>query len=188
MNNQNLCVLCYDWFQKCQEQSQANLQYHQQNVANHKELIDIHNNLSNGIYVDQNSMMRALIGSMINLMNQTTQVASLKEDLNILENRQKEVEDDVSENKVKIYSLNYDFKQLDEKTSHFVKEQRSSFSSPLALKPPPPVKNTLLIVRAQLFFFRIVLFIFISKVYQYKALRWVDTDKLQIIMDNKYCV
>ena len=62
-------------------------------------------------------MMRALIGSMINLMNQTTQVASLKEELNILENRQKELEDDVSENKVKIYSLEYDFKQLDEKTS-----------------------------------------------------------------------
>ena len=47
-------------------------------------------------------MMRALIGSMINLMNQTTQVASLKEELNILENRKKELEDDVSENKVKI--------------------------------------------------------------------------------------
>ena len=125
VNNQNLCVLCYDWFQKCQEQSQANLQYHQQNVANHKELIDIHNNLSNGIYVDQNSMMRALIGSMINLMNQTTQVASLKEELNILENRQKELEDDVSENKVKIYSLEYDFKQLDEKTS----EALESFST-----------------------------------------------------------
>ena len=58
-------------------------------------------------------------------MNQTTQVASLKEELNILESRQKELEDDVSENKVKIYSLEYDFKQLDEKTS----EALESFST-----------------------------------------------------------
>ena len=75
-NTQNLCVLCFDWFQKCQDQSQV----HQQNAANYQELIDIYNSLSNGIHVDPNVMMRALIGSMINLMNQNNQINGLNDE------------------------------------------------------------------------------------------------------------
>ena len=38
--------------------------------------LELYNNLSSGIFVDQNQMMRALIGSMMNLMSQSSEIVN----------------------------------------------------------------------------------------------------------------
>ena len=107
-NDQHLCVLCFNWYKKCQTQEP---QIHQQqNIANYQELVNIYNNLSNGVLVDQNQMMRAMIGSMINLMNQNSQITELKkENVRHAENGN-DLEEEVSTMKVKVFGLEYDFK------------------------------------------------------------------------------
>ena len=108
-NTQNLCVLCFDWFQKCQDQSQV----HQQNAANHQELLNIYNSLSNGIHVDQSAMMRALIGSMINLMNQNNQINGLNDENASLKADVKNLEEEIKATNVKVSILDYNVKNLD---------------------------------------------------------------------------
>jgi hypothetical protein len=76
-NNQNLRILCFDWFQRVQDQNQASQQ--PQNLANYQELSNIYNNLSNGVPVDPNLVMRAILGSMMNLMNQNVQIGQFRE-------------------------------------------------------------------------------------------------------------
>ena len=93
---------------RCQDQS-----YQQQNSANYQELVTIFNSLSNGIHVDQNVMMRALIGSMMNLMNQNSQIIGLKEENANLKTSVKNLEDKLDETKVKVSILEYNLNSLD---------------------------------------------------------------------------
>ena len=109
-NAQNLCVLCFDWFQKCQDQSQL---YQQENASNYQELINIFNNLSNGIHVDQNVMMRALIGSMINLMNQNSQIIGLKDENVSLKASVENLEEELDATKVKLSIIEYNLKSFE---------------------------------------------------------------------------
>ena len=109
-NTQNLCVLCIDWFQKCQDQSQLN---QQQNAANYQELVNIFNSLSNGIHVDQNMMMRAIIGSMMNLMNQNSQIIGLKDEHDSLKTSVKNLGEELDKTKVKVSILEYNLNSLD---------------------------------------------------------------------------
>ena len=109
-NTQNMCVLCFDWFQKCQDQSQL---YQQQNAPNYQELVNIFNNLSNGIHVDQNVMMRALIGSMINVMNQNSQIIGLKDENVSLKASVKNLEEELDANKVKVSIIEYNLKSFE---------------------------------------------------------------------------
>ena len=108
-NDQNLCVLCFDWYKKCQ--AQAPQIHQQQNIANYQELVNIYDNLSNGVFVDQNQMMRAMIGSMINLMNQNSQITELKKENDRLAKNVNDLEEEVSTMKVKVFGLEYDFKE-----------------------------------------------------------------------------
>ena len=105
-NNQNLCVLCYDWFLKCQNQPQPE----PQQCQNYQELRSIYNSLSNNIPVDHNVMMRALFGSMLNLMSQNDQIINLKEEIKTLESNVRHIESDLAATKVKVYNLEYDVK------------------------------------------------------------------------------
>ena len=73
-NNRKLCILCFEWFQKCQEQNQASQE--NQNLTNYQELLSIYNNLANGVPVDTNIVMRALLESM---MNQNVQVVKCRQ-------------------------------------------------------------------------------------------------------------
>ena len=86
-NNQNLCILCYDWFQKCQDLNQAS--QHPQNLANSQELSSIYNNLANEVSVDPNLVMRAFIRSMMNLMNQNVEIVQFKEEISVVTNNVK---------------------------------------------------------------------------------------------------
>ena len=108
-NHQNLCILCFDWFLKCQEQTEAS----QQHLDNYQELSSIYNNLANGVPVDPNLVMRALLGSMMNLMNQNGQVVRLGEEISTLTNNLKDLENEVSETKHKLYKLEYNLKELE---------------------------------------------------------------------------
>ena len=90
-NDQNLCVLCFDWYQKCQAQTQI---HHHQN-AQYQELLNIHSNLSSGVNVDQKTMMRALVGSMMNLMDQSSQISGLQEANKVLNENMKVLEDEL---------------------------------------------------------------------------------------------
>ena len=91
-NNQNLCILCFDWHLKCNEQAQTLQQSQSQHLASYQELSNIHQSLSNGVAVDQNRLMRALLGSMMDLMSRNGQVIELKEEIQSLSNSVKEVE------------------------------------------------------------------------------------------------
>ena len=109
-NSHNLCVLCFDWLQKCQDQSQS---FQQQNTANYQELLNIFNSLSNGIHVDQNVMMRALMGSMINLMNQNSQIIGIKDENDALKTSLKNLEEELEATKVKVSILDYNLNSVD---------------------------------------------------------------------------
>jgi hypothetical protein len=111
-NSQNLCVLCYDWFLKCQQQSQT---YQKHNQANYQELLSIYNNLSSGIVVDQNQMMRALIGSMMNLMSQNSEIVKLQQENSNLNADVKDLNEELGETKLKFYNLEYNFKEAEKK-------------------------------------------------------------------------
>ena len=88
--------------------------YQNQNAANYQDLINIFNNLSNGIHVDQNVMMRALIGSMINLMNQNSQIIDLKDGNASLKVSVKNLEEELDAAKVKVSILEYNLKNFDD--------------------------------------------------------------------------
>ena len=47
---ESFVCLCYDWFLKYRQQSQT---YQQHNQANYQELLSIYNNLSSGIYHEE---------------------------------------------------------------------------------------------------------------------------------------
>ena len=115
-NNQNLCVLCYDWFLKCQSQVQPQCQTQ---TNNHQELLNIYNSLANGIHVDHTVMMKALFGSILGLMDQNNQIIGLKEEIQTLAANVKDLENDLTGTKVKVFNLEYDMKSLE-------KEQFSS--------------------------------------------------------------
>ena len=114
-NDQNLCILCYDWFQKCAQSHQNQ----QQDVQHYQELSNIYNNLTNGVYVDQHQMMRALIGSMMNMMSQSNQILSLTEENKALHDNLKVLEDDLGATKLKQFHLEYDLKELEKKKETF---------------------------------------------------------------------
>ena len=114
-NDQNLCVLCFDWYQKCQAQTQI---HHHQN-AQYQELLNIHSNLSSGVNVDQKTMMRALVGSMMNLMDQSSQISGLQEANKVLNKNVKLLEDELGEAKLKLFHLDYNLKELDKKCNTF---------------------------------------------------------------------
>ena len=116
-NTQNLCVLCYDWFLKCQTPEQPQFQ----SQANYQELVNIYNNLANGVHVDHNIMMRALFGSMLSLINQNEQVSNLKKEIQTHESNFKDLENVLTETKIKVYNLEYDMKSL-EKENLFTSE------------------------------------------------------------------
>ena len=111
-NDQNLCILCYDWFQKCQVQ-------HHQDASHYQELSSIYNNLTNGIHVDHNQMMRALIGSMMNMMSQSSQIMDLKEETKALSETVKVLEDELGATKLKLFHMDYDLKELEKKNINF---------------------------------------------------------------------
>ena len=114
-NDQNLCILCYDWFQKCAQSHQNQ----QQDVQHYQELSNIYNNLTNGVHVNQNQMMRALIGSMMNMMSQSNQILSLTEENKALHDNLKVLEDDLGATKLKQFHLEYDLKELEKKKETF---------------------------------------------------------------------
>ena len=118
-NDQNLCVLCYDWYQKCQSQTHM---YRQQNSAHYEELSTIYSSLSSGVNVDMNMMMRALIGSMMNMMNQnqSNQILELKEANEALSENVKVLEEDLGSAKMKLFHLEYDLKELENKSNSFL--------------------------------------------------------------------
>ena len=115
-NEQNMCVLCFDWYQKCQAQTKV---YHQQNAAHYQELSSIYANLSSGVNVDQKTVMRALIGSMMNLMDQSNQISSLQEANKVLSENVKVIEDELDAAKLKLFHLEYNVKELEEKGNTF---------------------------------------------------------------------
>ena len=120
-NNENLCILCYDWFLICQEQAQPYLQQ-PQHLQNYQEIFDIQQSLSNGVPVDQNIMMRALLGSMMDLMSQNVQIIGFKEEISTLNNTVKDITSELSETKHKLYKLEYDVKQLEEEGEFLTKD------------------------------------------------------------------
>ena len=119
-NNQNLCILCFDWYQKCQDQPQAFQQ--PQNLENYQELFNIYNNLANGVPVDNNLVMRALLGSMMNLMNQNGQITGFSEEISTLNTNVKDLENELSESKLKLIRLEYDFKEFEKKEEFSTKD------------------------------------------------------------------
>ena len=113
-NNQNLCIRCFEWFLKCRDQSQVPQQPHS-NPANYQELLSIYTNISDGAIVDQNLVMKALLGSMISLMNQNGQVLELREEVYTLKEQAKDLANELSEAKHKLFKLEYDFEELEKK-------------------------------------------------------------------------
>ena len=99
------------WFQKCQEQNQTSQE--NQNLANYQELSSIYNNLANGVPVDPNIVMRALLGSMMSLMNQNDQVIKCREEISIVANDLKDLENEFGDTKLKLLRLEYDFTELE---------------------------------------------------------------------------
>ena len=92
-----------------------------QSQANYQELVNIYNNLANGVHVDHNIMMRALFGSMLSLINQNEQVSNLKKEIQTHESNFKDLENVLTETKIKVYNLEYDMKSL-EKENLFTSE------------------------------------------------------------------
>ena len=84
-----------------------------QNLANYQELSSIYNNLANGVPVDPNIVMRALLGSMMSLMNQNDQVIKCREEISIVANDLKDLENELGDTKLKLLGLEYDFTELE---------------------------------------------------------------------------
>ena len=59
--------------------------------------------------------MKALLGSMINLMNQNGQVLELREEVSTLKEQAKDLANELSEAKHKLFKLEYDFEELEKK-------------------------------------------------------------------------
>ena len=93
-----------------------------QHLANYQELSNIHHSLSNGVTVDQNRLMKALLGSMMDLMSWSGQVSELKEEIKILSNSVSEVENELSDTKHKLFKLEYDVKEMEEKEGFQTKD------------------------------------------------------------------
>ena len=93
--------------------------YQNQNIANYQELVTIYNNLANNVFVDQNQMMKAMIGSMINLMNQNGEIVQLKQEVSNLTNTVKDLEEELGTAKVKVSNLEYEFVDVKTKTYAF---------------------------------------------------------------------
>ena len=93
-----------------------------QHLANYQELSNIHHSLSNGVTVDQNRLMKALLGSMMDLMSWSGQVTELKEEIKILSNSVNEVENELSDTKHKLFKLEYDVKEMEEKEGFLTKD------------------------------------------------------------------
>ena len=129
-NNQNLCILCFDWFTKCQEQSRPAQQ--PKNLENYQELSYIYNNLSNGIPVDSNVMMKALLGSMMNLLNQNEQVIEIRQEISDLSNKVNDLETELSESKHKLFKLEYSFAELEQKDEFSTKDTLVIRNAPLS--------------------------------------------------------
>ena len=93
--------------------------HHHQNAAQYQELLNIHTNLSSGVNVDQKTMMRALIGSMMNLMDQSSQIVGLQEANKVLNENVKVLEDELGAANLKLFHLDYNLKELDRKCNIF---------------------------------------------------------------------
>ena len=78
-NKQNLCILCFDWYQKCQEQPQAVQQ--PRNLENY----------------------------------QNGQITGFSEEISTLTNNVKDLDNELSESKLKLIRLEYDFKEFEKK-------------------------------------------------------------------------
>ena len=68
--------------------------------------------MANGIYVDQNEIMRVMVGSMLQIVNQNHMVTQLQEETKNLCLTVKDLEDNLLETKVKVYNLEYDVQKL----------------------------------------------------------------------------
>ena len=112
-NNQNLCTLCFDWFLKCQDQSK--ISQSSPNLANYQELLTIYTNISEGAFVDQHLVTKALLGSMMNLMNQNGQILEFREEISNLKEQAKDLANELSESKHKLFKLEYSFEELEKK-------------------------------------------------------------------------
>ena len=110
---QNLCVLCFDWFQKCNDQSQISQQ--PQNLQNYEELLRIYTNISEGAIIDQTLVTKALLGSMLNIMNQNGQMLQAREEISNLKEQVKDLDNELSEAKHKLFKLEYDFEEFEKK-------------------------------------------------------------------------
>ena len=65
-------------------------------------------------------MMRALIGSMMNLMDQSNQISGLQEANRVLSESVKVIENELGEANLKLFHLEYNLKELDEKCNKFL--------------------------------------------------------------------
>ena len=70
--------------------------------------------------VDQNRLMRALLGSMMDLMSRNGQVIEFKEEIQSLSNSVKEVEKELSETKYKLFKIEYDVKEIERKEEFLI--------------------------------------------------------------------
>ena len=66
--------------------------------------------------------MRALLGSMMDLMSRNGQVIELKEEIQSLSNSVKEVEKELSETKYKFFKIEYDVKEIERKEEFSTKD------------------------------------------------------------------
>ena len=105
-----MCGVCQDWFLKCQNISQQHLPHHVS--PNHQELLHINDSMANGIYVDQKEIMRVMVGSMLQIVNQNHLVTQLQEETKNLCDTVKNLEDNLLDTKVKVYNLEYDVQKL----------------------------------------------------------------------------
>ena len=64
----------------------------------------IYNNLANGVPVDPNIVMRALLGSMMRLMNQNVQAVKCREEISTVTNNLKDLKNKLSDTKLE-YAL-----------------------------------------------------------------------------------
>ena len=66
--------------------------------------------------------MRALLGSMMNLMNQNGQITGFSEEISTLNTNVKDLENELSESKLKLIRLEYDFKEFEKKEEFSTKD------------------------------------------------------------------
>ena len=69
--------------------------------------------MPNGVPVDPNIVLRALLGTMMSLMNQNVQVIKCREEISTVANDLKDLEIELGETKLKLLRLEYDFTELE---------------------------------------------------------------------------